>query len=73
MNELVTKSVKVSRDQVAWVMARSTSFSRYVRSLIDQQIGAAEARTLAAAGQYDHGNTKQKPPQKVTAWEFPKG
>ena len=72
MNDLITKSVKVTRDQVTWVMARSSSFSRYIRTLIDQQIGAEGERKLAAAAQHDDCNTTQKATTKVAAWNFPK-
>jgi len=73
VNDLVSKTIKVTRRQVDWVLGRSSSFSRYVRTLIDKEMGAEEARLMVQAQEQTKTETSTKQPAQPVKWKFPEG
>ena len=73
MDDLVSKTIKVTRRQVDWVLSRSSSFSRYVRTLIDKEMGAEEARLMVQAKEQTKIETPTKEAAQPVKWKFPEG
>ncbi|HCT64798.1 MAG TPA: hypothetical protein DIC60_05970 [Lachnospiraceae bacterium] len=73
MDDLVNKTIKVTCRQVDWVLLRSGNFSRYVRTLIDREMGAEEARLLVQAKEQTKIETPTKQPVQPVKWKFPDG
>ncbi len=72
---LVNKSIKVSKRQVEWILGRSGSFSRFVRALIDREMGAEEARLMERVKNSGVTNVIPGPETKKAPlkWALPKG
>ncbi|MHB1420765.1 MAG: hypothetical protein ACYCX4_14490 [Bacillota bacterium] len=83
MDRLVVTTVTIGKKQLSFVKSQCDNVSRYIRSLIDREIGAEKAQTQVAHS-YQHVNSEtekkvnneaknQEPPIKATVWsKFPR-
>ncbi len=72
MSTLGRVHIRITKQQADFIRQKYGNISQWVRSKIDREIGAEEARIIGASQSGPPGAEKQKPPQNVTAWKFPK-
>jgi hypothetical protein len=72
MSTLERVHIRITKQQADFIRQKYGNISQWVRSRIDREIGADEARIIEDSKGGPLAEEKQKPPQKVTAWNFPK-
>lgn len=78
MDRLVVTTVSLGSQQLKFIKANCDNVSRYIRSLIDREIGASNAGNEVNQFYQNVNNQPvldqetEKQPQKVTVWNFPK-
>ena len=72
MSTLERVHIRITKQQADFIKRKYGNISQWVRSKIDREIGAEEARIIGDSQGGPPAEEMQKPPQKVTAWNFPK-
>lgn len=71
MDTLERVHIRLTRRQLEFIKRHYGNLSQWVRSKIEREIGAEEARVIGDKVQGPRKETKTKPPQKATVWNFP--
>ena len=70
MDRLIVTTVTLGKGQVEFIRGNCNNVSRYIRSLIDREMGAqrAVACQVVSTETCYNSNTKQKPQPKTLDW-----